>query len=59
MDQIAERNEESQEFGKKLENEGHTCVLYLETYPVQISWCEQKVCNNLKYFTSTGCEKHN
>jgi len=60
MDQLAKRNKELHEFGKKLENEGHICVLYLETYPVQISWCKQKVCkNNSKFFTSSRCTEQN
>ena len=42
---MKKRNNEALEFGKKLENEGHTCVKYMETYPVQIYWCGNKQCD--------------
>jgi len=42
---MKKKNNEALEFGKKLENEGHTCVKYMETYPVQIYWCGNKQCD--------------
>lgn len=57
INDLEKRNKDAKEFGKKLENQGHTCVSYLESFPVQIQWCNQKVCtanniiknNNNKY----------
>jgi len=42
-------NDESMKFAEKLINDGHTCVRYLETYPVQIRWCGNTVCTGNKY----------
>ena len=42
---MKKRNNEALEFGKKLENEGHKCVKYMETYPIQIYWCGNKQCD--------------
>ena len=36
---------EAEAFGKKLKDEGHKCVNYLQSYPVQISWCRNNPCN--------------
>ncbi len=37
--------------GKRLEKAGHTCVQYLETYPVQLRWCgEEDICANATYW---------
>jgi hypothetical protein len=35
-------------FGKSLQEKGHTCVVYLESLPVQIRWCGEKVCMGRK-----------
>lgn len=41
-----ERNQNAIEFGDKLMKDGHTCVMHLESYPVQISWCRENPCVN-------------
>ena len=35
---------EAWKFAKELHNKGHSCVEYLESYPVQIRWCQQEIC---------------
>lgn len=37
-------NNEAIKLGKKLENAGHVCVVYLESYPMQIDYCGQEKC---------------
>lgn len=32
------------EFANKLESQGHVCVMYLESYPIQIGWCKNEIC---------------
>lgn len=32
------------EFANKLESQGHICVMYLESYPIQIGWCKNETC---------------
>ena len=44
LDDMKERNNRAYEFAKELHNKGHRCVEYLESYPVQISWCQQEIC---------------
>lgn len=44
---IKKRNNEAYEFGKKLENQGHKCVVYKESYPVQIHWCGKEQCDKI------------
>ena len=39
------RNRQAMEFADKLSNQGHYCVRILESYPVQISWCNQETCS--------------
>ncbi len=39
---MAKRNKEAIEFGESLKKDGHKCVMYLESYPVQIIWCNQE-----------------
>jgi hypothetical protein len=41
---MAIRNKEACDYALSLKAEGHTCVMYLERYPVQISWCNQETC---------------
>jgi hypothetical protein len=43
-DDMDKRQAEEMAFAKKLESEGHTCVYYMESYPVQIGWCDSAVC---------------
>ena len=44
-DKMEEVNRKNEEFGQQLMQNGHTCVAYLESYPVQVCWCEQDTCN--------------
>lgn len=30
----------------KLAKEGHTCISVMESYPVQIGWCQSTPCKN-------------
>lgn len=34
----------TQNFIKKLENDGHTCIKLIETEPVFVEWCQQEIC---------------
>lgn len=34
--------DEAMEFANELKSNGHCCISYLETYPVQINWCGNK-----------------
>jgi hypothetical protein len=45
-DDMDQEDQEAEDFGTKLEKAGHTCVEYLESYPVQISWCQQTPCTH-------------
>jgi hypothetical protein len=40
-------SDEAEKFGFKLISKCHTCVVFVETYPLQIKWCEQNPCKNL------------
>jgi hypothetical protein len=53
----AKYNKEQQEFGKKLESEGHKCVLCYESYPVHIEWCKQTVCIGYNKYTKVTKDK--
>lgn len=35
---------DANKFIKKLENEGHTCLVLIETEPIFIEWCRQEIC---------------
>jgi len=39
-----QRNAAAHKFAKKLIKQGHKCVVYMESYPVQIGWCGQCIC---------------
>ena len=39
----AEDEKEMERFNSLVE-EGHTCLVLLETFPCQVGWCEEKVC---------------
>lgn len=43
-DDMDERNEKAMDFAEKLKQNGHTCVRLLESFPVQVSWCNQYPC---------------
>jgi hypothetical protein len=43
---MAYRNTQAMEFADELRKQGHCCVRIMESYPVQISWCNQETCNN-------------
>jgi len=38
------RNQERMEYARSLIDKGHKCVFYMESYPVQIGWCNQNPC---------------
>jgi len=42
---LRRHNDEILEFGKELEMKGHTCVIYLESFPVKIRWCNHEQCS--------------
>jgi len=41
-----EENKRMEEFAKSLQEKGHTCVVILESDPVQVDWCQQNICTN-------------
>lgn len=41
-EEIIQRMESTIKFGDDLVKQGHTCVVYLETWPPMIDWCENK-----------------
>src|SRR3989338_185391 len=43
-----ERNKTAMEFAENLIKNGHNCVFYLMSYPVQIQWCHKDVCEHAK-----------
>jgi len=44
---MAERQKEEEEFIKKLESDGHTCIMILESYPIQVRHCNRDTCVNI------------
>lgn len=47
-DNITQRNDDQMIFAEELRSKGHTCVFYIESYPVKIGWCEHEVCKYAK-----------
>ena len=44
--------------GEQLTKKGHNCVVYLESYPVQLSWCHNTLkCDKLTLKEQTKEEK--
>ena len=41
---MKERDKKVKEEGYKLEEQGHTCIYYMESYPRQLGWCQQTPC---------------
>ena len=41
-------NSKEMSLTKELEEKGHTCISYRETFPIQVSWREQEICKNKK-----------
>lgn len=39
-----DRQKRQEEFVDELKQKGHTCIIYIETYPVSIGWCKQEIC---------------
>ncbi len=37
-------NQESYKFANLLKSQGHECIKYLESDPIQIKWCNQDIC---------------
>lgn len=37
-------HKKQQELAADLIIKGHNCVLYLNTYPIEIQWCDQNMC---------------
>lgn len=46
MTKTAEVQNQRNDFKKKLENNGHTCVFKKQSYPAQIVWCNREPCVN-------------
>jgi uncharacterized protein YegP (UPF0339 family) len=44
MDDMEKREREEGEFRNKLRNEGHTCIVTVETYPSRTTWCNKSPC---------------
>ena len=44
MRDMHRRHDEQMALADKLEKEGHTCIMDLESYPVQIRWCNKTPC---------------
>jgi hypothetical protein len=44
LEDMNERNIKALAFADELKNKGHCCIQYLESYPVQIRWCQQENC---------------
>jgi len=45
-DDAEERSQQVYAQVERLKQEGHTCTMLLESYPPQISWCQQLKCTN-------------
>ena len=46
---FAERvNKEVHDRANILKENGHTCIKYLQTFPQQLSWCDQEPCKYTK-----------
>jgi hypothetical protein len=41
---IERRQQEAMDFADFLKRNGHKCISYLESYPVQIKWCNRDKC---------------
>jgi hypothetical protein len=41
---MQKQNDEIKCVIKELEAKGHKCVIVMESYPVQISWCKKEPC---------------
>lgn len=40
------RQKQQEELVKKLEKKGHKCISIMESYPMQVSWCNKTPCEN-------------
>jgi hypothetical protein len=47
-DKRAKQGEDAKERGAELERQGHKCVRYLQSIPLQISWCMETPCKHSK-----------
>lgn len=45
---MKKRNDEKMAFIQELQLKGHTCIIIIQTYPVQVDWCEKETCENAK-----------
>jgi hypothetical protein len=34
----------NRKLGTRLEEDGHKCVIFVESYPCKIDWCRQRTC---------------
>ena len=39
-----ERQAKQENFADELKQQGHTCISYIETYPISIGWCRKTPC---------------
>lgn len=44
--QMRKRDVEENEFRSSLKQQGHTCIVILESFPSQTRWCRQTPCAN-------------
>ena len=41
---MEKRQKQQEEFARRLIENGHKCVYYMESYPVQVGWCGKEKC---------------
>jgi hypothetical protein len=44
LNEMEIRNKQQMQFADDLKQKGHQCINILESYPVQIRWCNQEKC---------------
>lgn len=48
LKEMHSRQAEQEKLLKNLKKKGHTCIESRESYPMQVVWCEQESCKNIK-----------
>lgn len=46
--QRAIRNKKGLDYADELRLQGHRCIRYVESYPVEVHWCQCTPCKNRK-----------
>jgi hypothetical protein len=52
-DWAAEQELRNTQIIKALQEKGHTCIVSLESYPSQVSWCQEEPCKNVSVVASS------